>query len=142
MDMYQNTYQSQGNSMKTWLAIITIGALMMANIMGGTNGLGSKMAEQRAKLIELNTQRLYAATNGASGETYMVYVTVRDHINELKEMTPIECVEGYLYLDRMQEINASTPLDANKITVITQKINRLCEVSITLDDTGKIDHHS
>jgi hypothetical protein len=128
--------------MKIWLAIILSGALIMAHTVNSSNGLGSKIAEQRTKLINLNTERLYAATNGATGKVLMVSSSVAERISELKAMTPIECVEGYLYLERMQEINASMPLDHNKIIVITQKINRLCEVSITLDKAGNIVHQS
>jgi hypothetical protein len=128
--------------MKLWLAIITSGALLMAHTMNSSNGFGSKLAEAQANIAQRNAERVYAATNGAIGNVSIGIVTVRDHVAKLKTMIPLECVEGDVYLDRIHSINPSPLPEPKKNIVITQKVNRLCGLSIALPDTRESDQRS
>jgi len=128
--------------MKLLLAPIAVGSFLMADIMSGSSGFGNAIAESRDKLFNQNAERIYAATNDSIGEASIKVITVRDHVEKLKTMLPIECAEGFVYLDRIHDINPSILAEPNKNIVITQKINRICELSITLDDSSNIDHHS
>ena len=132
----------RGNSMKIWLATLTAGALLMAHTMNSSNGFGSKLAEAQANISQRHAERIYAATNGAVGNISIRIITVRDHVEKLKTMIPSECVEGDLYLDRIHSINPSELLEPEKKIVITQKVNRLCGLSLAVPNADGRDQRS
>jgi hypothetical protein len=49
--------------MKTWLAIMTAGSLLVAYTMNNDNGIGSKLVELKSDIVAYNAERAYASTN-------------------------------------------------------------------------------
>jgi len=116
--------------MKTWSAIIIAGSLLASYTINNPDGLFSKFVEAQTQIKERNTERLYAATNSSvsnsTGNSGLVYVTVRDHINKLRSSIPLECTNGYSYLQHIDDINASNPLQPDETADITEEVNRIC----------------
>lgn len=120
--------------MKTWLAIITAGSLLAAYTTNNFNGAGSKLAEFKNDIASYNAERAYASTNNSIDSSSRIYVTVRDHIVKLKDTLPLDCTNGFMYLQHIDDINSSTPLYPDETKDITQEINRICGTTITLAD--------
>jgi hypothetical protein len=119
--------------MKTWLAIMTAGSLLVAYTMNNDNGIGSKLVELKSDIVAYNAERAYASTNDTVDSSSLIYVTVRDHISTLKAALPLTCTDGFIYLQRMDDINSSMPINPNETSSITQEINLICGTSITPD---------
>ncbi len=121
--------------MKTWLAIVTVGSLLITYTMNSDSGIGSKLVELKSDIVTYNAERAYASSNDdVIDSSSRIYVTVRDHVLALKSMIPLRCTDGFIYLQHIDDVNSSTPINPNETSSITQEINLICNTSFTPDD--------
>ncbi|MBD77975.1 MAG: hypothetical protein CL840_03390 [Crocinitomicaceae bacterium] len=113
----------RGNSMKTWLVMMTCGSIFTAYMMTHTDGA---MADTRNAILDSRAERVYAAT----GDAGMAFGTdsVRYHITGLRATTPTSCQAGHQLLDNEYKQNPSTTPSPVKNAEITRKINKLCNL--------------
>jgi hypothetical protein len=121
--------------MKTWLAILTAGSLLIAHSMNSDDDISSKLVEIKNDIVDYNAERAYASSNDdVTNNPSLIYVTVRDHVSALRAMIPLRCTDGFIHLQHIDDVNSSMPINTNKTSSITQEINIICNTEFTADD--------
>jgi hypothetical protein len=110
--------------MKTLIATVFAGTILMSFIMNNTGALGERIT-QTVTNMRSHTPIAYASTKDL-GQVSIVNRSVHEHVQHLQTITPDACFKAHTYLAEAYDLYSGSTIDATMNSILTIEAGSLC----------------